>query len=236
MGKISINSLTSATIAMLSVMVLVACQSESEPIRNSSEDEKVVENPEKQAEADDHTASDGSNAGDSVTENVITLSDGNYTVGEDLSAGRYEITAEQTGNIFVENNSNSGSVSEIIEDQGLNLGVPSVTINLTEGATIEISDLDPAIFTPVTERNLSNTLSTGMWVVGTDIEPGNYEVIPSGERSGKVVIYDQQESLPVYDELIDPDGERGSETLSVELEEGQILRVKTIPAVILQQQ
>ncbi len=188
--------------------------------------------------ADDVTSEESNDSEEtvSVTENAITLDEGNYVVGEDLSADRYHITAEHTGNIFIENNSISGATSDIIEDEGLNLGVPSVTVDLIDGAEIEIADLDPGIFTPVKERTTSDTLTTGAWEVGTDIEAGNYEVIPSGERSGKIVIFDEPDSTPVYDELIDKDGELGAETLTVELTEGQILRVDAIPEVTFQLQ
>lgn len=226
--------LTWSAVFLLSGIVLTACQSESDSMTSSIENNEIEK--ESESENDSEAVNKDSDSEDttSISEDTISLEEGNYVVGEDLPADRYKITGKGSGNLFIENNSASGSVSEVIEDDGLNLGVPSVTVNLYDGAEVEILGLEQSIFTPVKNRDASDTLTTGAWEVGKDINEGNYEVIAAGEQSGKVMVYEQGNKIPVYDELIDPKGELASDTLTVELTDGQILRVNVIPELLFQ--
>lgn len=221
-----------SAVFLLSGIVLTACQSESDTMTNSTDNNEIEKESEVDSEATDKDSD--SEATTDISEDTISLEEGNYVVGEDLPADRYNITGKGSGNLFIENNSASGSVSEVIEDEGLNLGVPSVTVNLIDGAEVEIVGLEQSIFTPVKDRDASDTLTTGAWEVGTDINEGNYEVIAAGEQSGKVMVYEQGNKIPVYDELIDPKGELASDTLTVELTDGQILRVNVISELLFQ--
>ncbi|WP_416148279.1 hypothetical protein ACM26V_18930 [Salipaludibacillus sp. HK11] len=231
--------LTWSAALLLGGIVLTACQSESESMTSSTENNEIeIESesiPETEIDSENADKENDSEEESAISEEAISLDEGSYVVGEDFPADRYKITSSSSGNLFVENNSAGGSVSEILEDEGLNLGVPSVTVNLYDGAEVEITGFEQGIFTPVENRTVSDTLTTGAWEVGTDINEGNYEVIASGTRSGKVMIYEKDNKLPLYDELIDPDGEFGPETLTVDLKDGQILRVNVTQELTFQE-
>ena len=131
---------------------------------------------------------------------------------------------------MIENNENRNTnIMEILEDEGLDMGVPSVTVDLAEGDEVELMGLSMTTFTPVKERTMSNVLTTGTWDVGTDIEPGSYEVTTTGSKSGKIMVYEGVGGLPLVNEPIDPKGELGPESLTVELEEDQQVIVSVSP-------
>jgi hypothetical protein len=83
----------------------------------------------------------------STTHTSTSLYAGNFTVGEDVGAGRYVATpgAGQSGNFMV---SGTDSYNEILGGSSANGGVPSVTVNLTNGDVIAISGLSQVTFTP----------------------------------------------------------------------------------------
>jgi len=72
---------------------------------------------------------------------------GTFTVGQDIGAGRYNVTpgAGQSGNFQVSGND---SYNEILGGDKSMGEVPSVTANLSEGDVITISSLSQVTFTP----------------------------------------------------------------------------------------
>lgn len=184
--------------------------------QNTNEDATEGENPD-----DEQATRDNSNAEET------TLHAGNFIVGEDIPVGRYVITGDGTGNLFVYDEDGLPTVNEILDKSG-EMGVTSITTNLEAGHEIEISGLDNVTFTPA-ETSLSNTLSTGTWQVGLDIEPGRYDVTaPSGV--GNFVIYNAMD-LPATNEILDASGELGVTQITVNLEEGQVIQISGLNEV-----
>ena len=74
---------------------------------------------------------------------AVNLYAGTFTVGQDIGAGRYVATAPAggSGNFMVDGND---SYNEILGSDG----VPKVTVDLTDGDTINISGLDQVTMTP----------------------------------------------------------------------------------------
>jgi hypothetical protein len=83
----------------------------------------------------------------STTHTTTNLYTGTFTVGEDIGAGRYVATpgAGQSGNFMVDG---SDSYNEILGNAGPAGGVPSLTVNLTNGDVISISGLSQVTLTP----------------------------------------------------------------------------------------
>jgi hypothetical protein len=78
---------------------------------------------------------------------VNTLSTETYTVGQDIPKGRYvaKTTSDGSGNFVIYDGSNL-VVNEILSNTSV-YGIPSVTVNLKDGETIEISGINSVIFT-----------------------------------------------------------------------------------------
>ncbi|MGA8726955.1 MAG: hypothetical protein WB565_18125 [Acidimicrobiales bacterium] len=77
----------------------------------------------------------------------VTLYAGTWIVGQDIGAGRYVATPGQgqSGNFIVSGND---SYDEILGGDASDGGVPSVTVNLTNGDVIAISSLSQVTMTP----------------------------------------------------------------------------------------
>lgn len=216
-------------LVLASGLILAACSTDDgmveEDATNAEPTESVVD-----AEEESEESSGAQGAMSDTLSGVKNLEDGQHVVGEDIPAGRYVITGEESGNLMIENNENRNmGIMEILEDEGLDMGVPRVTVDLIEGDEVELMGMELSTFTPVKERTMSNILTTGSWDVGTDIEPGTYEVTTTGSKSGKIMVYEGTGGLPLVNEPIDPKGELGPESLTVELEVDQQVIVSVSP-------
>lgn len=164
---------------------------------------------------------------DNSSAEETTLNAGTFAVGTDIPVGRYVITGEGMGNLFVYDEAGLPVVNEIL-DNSTEMGVASVTTDLEDGQEIEISGLDAVKFTPA-ETNMSNTLSAGTWEVGLDIEPGRYDAsTPSG--MGNFVIYNDM-GLPSTNEILDASGDMGVKKVTVTLKEGQRISISGLNEV-----
>lgn len=216
-------------LVLASGLILAACSTDDgtveEDATNAEPTESVVD-----AEEESEESSGAQGAMSDTLSGVKNLEDGQHVVGEDIPAGRYVITGEESGNLMIENNENRNmGIMEILEDEGLDMGVPRVTVDLIEGDEVELMGMELSTFTPVKERTMSNILTTGSWDVGTDIEPGTYEVTTTGSKSGKIMVYEGTGGLPLVNEPIDSKGELGPESLTVELEVDQQVIVSVSP-------
>jgi len=171
---------------------------------------------------------------------LTTLFSGTFFVGQDIPAGRYVITGDSSGNLFVHRDGYIfPAVSEILDDGTgiINIGVPSVTADLLDGDEIEISGINNVVFTPaVTE--LSTILTTGDWAVGMDIPAGTFDVVPTyDDESGNIFVNEQGRILPVVNEILaGPDSASGQMNIGVErvrvnLQDGQTIRITNISSV-----
>ncbi|MEN2767374.1 hypothetical protein [Ornithinibacillus xuwenensis] len=200
-----------------------ADKEESDTTEKGSDDQEAEEDEtdEEQTEEEEPNTRDNSSAQET------TLNAGTFAVGTDIPAGRYVITGDGMGNLFVYDEDGLPLVNEILDTSG-ELGVTSVTTDIEDGQEIEISGLNSVKFTPA-ETALSNTLSAGSWEVGLDIEPGRYDVTAPGGM-GNFFIYDEM-GLPSTNEILDASGEMGVKQITVTLEEGQEIEISGLNEV-----
>lgn len=179
------------------------------------EEDEVEDADDNEDPEDDETAAIGE---------LTTLFSGEWLVGTDIPSGRYVVTGSNAGNFVIWRHTDL-LVNEILDDGSF--GVPSVTTYLRDGDEIDISGINSVTFTPVTDRTLTNNLSTGNWVVGLDIEAGQFEATtPSG--SGNIVIW-RGNSLRT-NEILD-DGSFGVERVRVNLANGDIITISGLESV-----
>ena len=90
-----------------------------------------------------------------------------------VEAGRYVLTGYPTGNIFIYDEDDNLLVREIVGEKA---GVPTLTADIDSTFTILFDGgYDTVTIIPV-KTELSTELTTGIWDVGLDIEPGNYTI------------------------------------------------------------
>lgn len=116
------------------------------------------------------------------------LSAGTWKAGKDIPAGRYQITTTSgSGNLIITMNSYDRFINEILSSKDDGFGVTRVTTDIKSGDSIKIMSLNSVQFTRV-KHVKSNTLHSGYWTVGKDINPGKYKITtPKG--SGNLFIY-----------------------------------------------
>jgi len=163
---------------------------------------------------------------------TVTLTTGTFTVGQDIPAGRYVITGLGHGNFVIRNADNRLHINEILNDmQGTSTqGVPSVTTDLGAGYTIEIRGLQGAVFTPAT-RSIATTLTTGHWVVGTDVAAGTFYAVPAAGSSGNFIVHNADGRLAYNEILNGRDTGIGVPRVRVNLQNGQTIRVSGLTSV-----
>ena len=161
------------------------------------------------------------------------LTTGAFIVGQDIPAGRYVFTGDGIGTLSI----SDGEIVVINEtiDSTTNEGVPTVTTDLYDGQKIEVLGGNNLNITPA-QTLVRTSLSTGNWVVGLDIQPGNYicePVMDNTEGSlkgrGTLIIYDGEMAL--INEILDSTGEEGVKDLKVELKTGQTISICNLPQV-----
>ncbi|WP_051359406.1 hypothetical protein [Paucisalibacillus globulus] len=167
------------------------------------------------------------NTRDNSSAKETTLNAGTFTVGTDIPSGRYVITGDGMGNLFVYDEAGLPVVNEIL-DTSTDMGVSSVTTDLEDGQEIEISGMDAVTFKPA-ETKMSNKLSAGTWEVGLDIEPGRYDATTENGM-GNFVIYNDM-GLPNTNEILDASGDMGVKTITVTLKEGQRISISGLNEV-----
>lgn len=119
---------------------------------------------------------------------VKSLSAGTWKAGKDLKAGRYKVTTKSgTGNLFIALNSNDRYINEILSSKDDGFGVTVVTTDIKSGDSIKIMGLNSVQFTKVSNVK-SNTLHSGYWTVGKDINAGKYKMTTSSD-SGNLIIH-----------------------------------------------
>ena len=163
---------------------------------------------------------------------TVTLGAGTFTVGTDVQPGRYVITPGdgQVGNISITSDKDLMLVNDILGISDLlQMGVPSVTTDLTAGDEITISNMSDVVFTPA-ETKLSNTLSAGNWVVGLDIAPGRYVATPGEGQTGNLLISDST-GWPKTNEILGDNNFGGVPSVTVTLNEGDTIKIMGLPNV-----
>ena len=175
-----------------------------------------------------NTPTTASNTHDNSSAVLTKLFSGKFTVGQDIPAGRYVITGDGSGNLFVYDKNGLPIISEIL-GESMGIGVPSVTTDIEAGNEIEISGINNVTFTPAVTDS-STKLTTGTWVVGLDIPAGKYDATCDDDKSGNLFVYDG--ILPIVSEILDKSGMGiGVEKTRVDLKDGQKIQISGMPSV-----
>jgi hypothetical protein len=142
-------------------------------------------------------------------------------------AGRYWISPgfadgpPQSGRLLIYDDTDVLLIDEVIDHS---FGVWSVTVDLDGSHRVSVDGIDQIQITPV-ETEPSTELTAGIWVVGKDINPGNYTVKADNDFAfGYLHIYEEGEMPRVFEVLNNP----SESTIDVELTEGQILKITGI--------
>ena len=190
-----------------------------------------------QAGAPDASAPADQPAAPANTAKKATLGAGTYKVPAKLKAGRYVITptGKKTGNLSITTEDDPLYINEILGVSklgGRTMGVPSVTCDIPEGATIKLQGVG-ATFAPAV-RKPSTTLSAGWWTVGSDIPAGDYTATPTKGESGNFVVYDDG-GFPQTNEILG-ESKIGKTTMgvpdvAVSLSDGQTIHIGGISKV-----
>lgn len=173
--------------------------------------------------------------GDPAALPTVTLRVGAYTAGVDIKPGRYLVTAAGGFGSFVvyEPGTKLPEISEVLGFFCETAHVPSIAVTLADKQELVIggSSLQGAVFTPLATKLLTE-LTTGVWVVGLDIRPGTYLVSSKNGLAGSVTVF--EEDLPVARALLGKGGPKFSESETLTLQEGQMIRIANIPTVLFE--
>lgn len=168
------------------------------------------------------------------TAEAAELFTGEFVVGEDVKAGRYDITCTSgSGNFFVYEGA-MPVVNEILassSNESMGLGVTKIQYDLKDGQKIVISGISNVVFTPSTV-SLNTKLCTGMHVVGRDVPEGSY-VATAPEGSGNFFVYSKS-GMPRVNEILGKDDFGLSvEKVKLTVKEGEIIVISGIELVEL---
>lgn len=151
---------------------------------------------------------------------VLTeLNTGSFMVGTDIPAGRYVISGDGSGNLIIYNSSGVPYINEIL---GGDIGVNTVTTDISEGDKIDISGINKVTFTPAETKLSEGTLTTGNWIVGLDIQAGRYDA-ESTSGNGNLFVYNKQ-GLPVVNEILGG-GDIGVDKVTIDLKDGNMISI-----------
>lgn len=161
---------------------------------------------------------------------AVNLTTGTFLVGQDISTGKYIFTGNGTVSIW---NGEIAVINEII-DSSTQSAITSVTTDLYDGQKIEVTSPTSLKLTPVQTTTFQTFLSTGNWIVGIDIEPGQYVCEPVNnegllEGKGNLLIYDNKVLL--VNKKIDATGNDGVKSFMADLKEGQTISICNIPSL-----
>lgn len=116
------------------------------------EDADLPDSDDSNVVSDDQptTQSGGTTDSDADAIDGVELTTGTYVIGQDLDAGRYTVTNPNegdSGNFIVKSEAESLKYNEIVGDG--DYAVPSVTVDLSDGDSLEIAGAKSLLFTSV---------------------------------------------------------------------------------------
>lgn len=176
----------------------------------------------------------GCSSSDSTLEGYVDeaqyaeCSPGTWVVGEDISPGHYEITSSgASSGLTVASNRSDASYTQYL---GTEETVQSYTTWLTEGEMVIVEN-SSLIFSP-SELEANMHFGAGCYVVGCDLDPGDYTVqVKDSESLGHIYHVDQDGADLTYA------GGFGTVTsghdLDLTLSEGDRVYVHNVDQVVL---
>jgi len=162
---------------------------------------------------------------------AVTLKLGAFVVGTDVQPGRYVITPGkgQVGHISISSANDPMIINEALGVDATNqVGVPSVTTDLSAGDAISISGLTSVDFKP-TATTLSTKLTAGNWYVGLDISPGTYTATIADNQAGYLFVISSAGDITLQQVM--GAALSAPTSASVTLNSGDLVKVMGLPAV-----
>jgi hypothetical protein len=167
------------------------------------------------------------------------LSEGTYTAGVDIPSGRYTVQATDP-----EAFAWLRIASPAADDYGLSVaiageafggvGPTSFTATMADGMIVEVLAGNELTLTPATTRPAADTLTQGIWLVGTDIDEGVYRVTATGDTTGVVAVAaDGMVSLGGDSEFLDPTGDSAPADWVTEWHTGDVVTVEGLDRVAI---
>ncbi|MGL5415807.1 MAG: hypothetical protein ACRDAU_09125 [Clostridium sp.] len=154
----------------------------------------------------------------------VTLGSGTYIVGKDINPGRYVIKAKTgEGNITVIDAGNTQSVNESLGKDS----AKTVTYTLSKNEKVQISGLKEVEFMP-TSNKVTDTLTTGEWNVGLDINPGTYTATA---KSGAGVLEICRDGKVIKSEKLNENGKTFEKSTDIKLASGETVEVLGIKEI-----
>ncbi|WP_195540556.1 hypothetical protein [Eubacterium maltosivorans] len=159
------------------------------------------------------------------TAKETTLSTGNFVVGVDVSPGRYKVTANEGTGFFNFVDSSFGSQSFALFSGAAPYN--SIEVYLNEGGNIKIDGLTSVSLEPKNPSIRSN-FGSGIYIVGTDIEPGTYDISAQGSIGNIAVDSPSASSLKINEIL---GGEDGVQNVKTPLVNGDTIYIEVTKSI-----
>lgn len=176
------------------------------------------------------TTANGKVSSATITVPVVkSLSAGKWKGGTHLPAGRYKITTTSGAGNLIIGMGTDRFVNEILSSKNDGFGVTVVTTDIKAGDSIEIMGMNNVLFTQV--KNVkSNTLHSGHWTAGKDIQPGRYRVTTTSEM-GNFVVWRGQ-NLLVNEILANKPMDYAVTSVTVDLKSGDRIDISGLSKVV----
>ena len=165
-----------------------------------------------------------------------SLDSGTYTVGEDIEAGRYEVTSDDYMGITIRNADDLSTYTDSVNG-GSEDSVDKHIVFLDDDYTVEVSDYSSSSdavvdFAPYESTEVTE-LTPGQWIVGEDFPAGVYDIeIDPTDSYGDLVISRQLDSNRARFLLGSVDY-GGVLEVTTNLEEGELVTLNYIKSATL---
>lgn len=158
---------------------------------------------------------------------TVSLTVGKHIVGKHIDSGFYDVTFDGTGNFVIRDNSDSLMTNVVVGRE-----VSTYRAILSDGYEIDLKSTG-ATFTPAPlvqyDEYKEYELHSGYWIVGLDIGEGRYTVQALNDTRGNFVIVGVNGRLKANEIL----GKEGSEIITVDLEENDIIKTSHIDSLFI---
>ncbi|KOR13923.1 hypothetical protein AMC75_03300 [Staphylococcus carnosus] len=158
---------------------------------------------------------------------ATTKNTGKYKVGKDIKPGHYTITqrSHDMGTFEQDNQYDNYIFSNALSGDSKYIA-SKISTYLVDGQTVVIKGMKNVKFKPESTHPRTD-LNTGVWIVGADVEPGNYTVRSASVYVANFIVKspDKNEKIKI-NEVIGKDDEDAKKSLDVNLKKGDIILVQ----------